>query len=460
MNRFWTIYAALLVVGIGILAIPAPRVQAADPTPAPTSAYVGSATCKGCHRGVADAWEKNPHRATLATDGLAKELTGCEACHGPAGMHLAKGANEKPRVPAVADQAGVNDTCGTCHFTDSTAKAPTGWQKFGRLTYMRSAHGRKNLSCLSCHTGHGTNEHALTKAADTLCLSCHPGVLEEKPGKKAAYTHMPVAQGQCSLCHAPHGAADGSLVRPDVSDACRQCHDPGEATVSAKHLKYNMKTANCTTCHDAHSHAGEGSGLPQGSRHFPYKAGKCEVCHTKPTAEKPQGGLVKPVKELCSTCHPATKLTPKGDNVHAPVKAGLCTTCHNPHASAQPNLMKGRPAALCLTCHTKVKTQMNAQHKHKVLENNMNCFLCHKPHSAAEKHLLVKDELSLCGQCHKHSFSHPMGKRKDGTLVREPKTGKTLLCNSCHAVHGSKHAAMTTLNKDSDLCLQCHNVNH
>ncbi len=456
--RNWIMYAAFLAVGIGILTIPAPWVQAADPAPAP--AYVGSTTCKGCHKTLVDAWATNPHQQTLTTAGLPANLVGCEACHGPAGAHLSSAGKTKPRVLTAADQAGANDTCGACHFRDPASKAPVAWQQLSRTTYQHSAHGRKGLSCLSCHQGHGTNDHALTQAEDTLCQSCHASVLETAPGKKADYTHMPVAQGQCLLCHDPHGTPDGGMVRADVSDACRQCHDITDAKLAGAHLNYNLKTANCVNCHDPHSHAGAESGLPQPNKHFPYQAGKCTVCHAAPTADHPEGRLVKPAKELCASCHPASKLTPKDEHVHAPVQAGLCLTCHNPHASPQLALLKARPATLCLSCHTKVKTQMASTYKHQVLENTQNCFLCHKPHSSPNDNLLVKDQLTLCGQCHKHSFSHPMGKKKDGTVVREPKTGKPLLCNSCHDVHGSQFATMTTLDKDRDLCLQCHTVDH
>jgi predicted CXXCH cytochrome family protein len=279
-------------------------------------------------------------------------------------------------------------------------------------------------------------------------------VLESAPGKKAAYTHSPVGQGQCLLCHDPHGTPDRGMARPDMHKICQGCHDVGDAKISAAHQGYPIADSKCTLCHDPHSHDRDAA-MIRGKQHMPFKQGKCDLCHSKPAPGQP-AGLVKPAKELCFGCHPASVTTPYKENAHLPVKEGLCMTCHSPHVSSENSLLKARPVNLCFTCHSKIEDATVAEHRHKIRDTTMNCMLCHKPHSSSQEKLLVKDQMALCGQCHKHSFSHPMAKKADGSVVNDPTTGKLLVCSSCHEVHGAKFDSMTKGDKSKELCVRCH----
>lgn len=440
------------------------RANADGPTPATppapkTATYVGPALCKGCHAKVYEAWAPSPHGKAAEEPTLSANLKGCESCHGPASLHVPAGAAHTPPIPKATDQPGVLATCGACHFTNTASAAPPAWQTLSSQNFLASAHGRKGLSCLSCHAGHPNgNESALIKPVSELCVKCHPGVMEDQPGKQAAYTHMPVAQGMCTLCHAPHGGANGNMVVKDVSNACRQCHDPADAAFTQAHQSYSLVKANCVSCHDPHSHD-KAQHLVLPVQHKPYQTGNCAICHTKAEAGAALG-LVKPVKELCAGCHPAETLMPKGNNAHPPVKAGLCLSCHNPHLSMEKGLLKDKPRNLCVTCHRTIATAMASKYKHQVLENSGNCMLCHQPHSSPQASLLKKDQVTLCGQCHKHTFSHPMEKKKDGTPVLDPNTKTPVVCSSCHSVHGSENKVMTIADKDRELCMKCHNVDH
>lgn len=432
---------------------------AAKPAPAPQASYVGSAACKACHGKVVEPWLVSPHGKALMQDSLPAEIKGCETCHGPASLHISTGAQNKPRVPKVDEAAATNAICGACHFKSDSSKGAKEWQNLSGSFFARSMHGRKGLSCLSCHTAHPNgNDKALIKPGKDLCLTCHGQLLESSPGKKAAYTHSPVAQGQCLTCHDPHGTSERTMVVVGIQKICQGCHNPADAKIATAHKGYPIADSKCTQCHDPHSHDKEAS-LVRTKQHMPFKQGKCEMCHTKPTPGQPIG-LIKPAKELCFSCHPASVMTPANENAHPPVKEGLCIMCHNPHVSSEKALLKGQTANLCFGCHGKVEGDTVAVHRHKILEANMNCMLCHKPHSSAQESLLSKDQVALCGQCHKHSFSHPIGKKADGTAVKDPKRGGVLVCGSCHDVHGSKFEAMTKADKSRDLCVWCHSQEH
>jgi predicted CXXCH cytochrome family protein len=418
------------------------------------ASYVGPAACKACHAKMFEPWSTSAHGKALLDDSLAPELKGCEACHGPASVHIGSVSQSKPSIPSKDDPA-ASSVCGKCHLTGESSKAPKEWQKLSPTAFSRSTHGRKGLSCLSCHTGHADrNPKALIKPAGELCLSCHQSVLEESPGKKAAYTHSPVALGRCLTCHDPHGGSDRRMIADNARRVCEDCHNTTDTKVIQAHFSYPVAGSKCVSCHDPHSHDSKAH-LIRTKEHMPFKQRKCEACHTKPNGAEPVG-LTKPAKELCFSCHPASVLTPETENAHLPAKEGLCLSCHDPHASNGKELLKTKQAYACFACHTQVEDSSMDAHRHKILEGNLNCSMCHKPHSSPQANLLLKDEMTLCGQCHKHSYSHPMGAREDGSKVTDPSTGGDLLCGSCHDPHGSKFAVLTKADKSRELCVLCH----
>ena len=104
-------------------------------------------------------------------------------------------ANEPAATPASkgdpkAAETIVNQVCAGCHsgpgFSGSVQHAPA------------------NDACLTCHRPHGGEVAALlTQPRNQLCGACH----DAKDGFAAAHAGFPVAQAECSGCHAPHSAA-------------------------------------------------------------------------------------------------------------------------------------------------------------------------------------------------------------------------------------------------------------
>lgn len=458
MAKTLIISGCIALIGM-LFVVPKALVWADDAAQPAKATFIGSAVCKGCHGKIYQPWMDTKHGKSLTQEGLPAELTGCEACHGPGSLHAGSGGKNKPPIPSADNPAATNTTCGACHFQQDGVTAPTGTPQFSKADFVESQHGRKALSCLSCHTGHATADKALRKPTTELCASCHASIQETTPGKKADYTHFPAAEGMCLKCHDPHGTPGGRMVVKDITKVCAECHDTGDAAFTAAHKQMADANTNCLSCHDVHSHNRENH-LLRPQQHKPFQLGMCSACHVKNDQGQTTAELVKPKDQLCLSCHPASKMMPAGEKAHPPVKAGLCLACHDPHASDQKALLKNRQADLCFTCHKKIEKDTLSPHKHKILEETMNCTLCHKPHSSANDHLMVKDYQSLCGQCHKHSFSHPMFTKKDGTPVLVPNTDKVLTCASCHDLHGGEYEALTKGSKNRDLCLNCHTVEH
>ncbi len=104
------------------------RAGALDDVRAQPAAYVGQATCVGCHADIDEARQEARH-AKIA----------CEACHGPASRHI----EDFSVTPAIAD---ARPLCLRCHA------AGTGKPDFVPTVVADDHAG--DLSCVECHNPH------------------------------------------------------------------------------------------------------------------------------------------------------------------------------------------------------------------------------------------------------------------------------------------------------------------
>ena len=120
---------------------------------------------------------------------------------------------------------------------------------------------------------------------------------------KDTFVHMPVADGDCNVCH---GEAPGHGGNPDKyrfgeikapGDLCFECHDRFK---TRKFIHEPVKEGECTACHS-----------PHGS---PYKF-----------------QLVESESNLCFNCHDNEIIS--GKFIHGPADAGGCKACHDPHTA-------------------------------------------------------------------------------------------------------------------------------
>jgi predicted CXXCH cytochrome family protein len=191
----------------------------------------------------------------------------CHNPHGSASRHLLK--------------APTADLCLECHEEVRSAIK----------TKVRHAAVYREDSCGICHSGHSSSIPALLLAPEKeLCLSCHGkddftrsdplrNIGREIEGKP--HLHGPVANGQCSPCHAPHGSPFYRLLRKDYPSGpyapyregsyafCFECHDrsmlsspkatadtgfrSGSRNLHYLHVADPKKGRVCTTCHASHA---------------------------------------------------------------------------------------------------------------------------------------------------------------------------------------------------------------
>ncbi len=116
------------------------------------------------------------------------------------------------------------------------------------------------------------------------------------------------------------------------------------------------------------------------SRHAPIKY--CNKCH-RGTMRKRKRQLIKPVPDLCYSCHKQDYT--RSVYVHAPVRIGDCLECHTHHQSGFIHLQKAAQPALCYQCH--LQQDMNTIPGHQESQDVI-CTKCHNPHSSSEKKLL------------------------------------------------------------------------
>jgi len=142
-----------------------------------------------------------------------------------------------------------------------------------------------------------------------------------------------------------------------------------------------------------------------------------------------------------------------------------CSDCHKPHASARLDHLleevRGdvRPAAgivtrvfeagheACLQCHQEIRTSVNLNERHRILEGMVQCSDCHEQHGVSTRSRLGGFNQETCFECHTD---------KQGPFVFEHPASRIEGCTSCHTPHGSINRHMLTHQSTADLCYSCH----
>ncbi len=116
-------------------------------TPSEPDNYVGSQVCQVWHPDLWHGFNRNPHFKSIALGKAPPEQTGCEGCHGPGEAHI-KGMGDKSKIIRFPflEPNQVLDNCLTCHAKD-----------LGKMHIRRSSHSTAEVSCISCHSIHGSN---------------------------------------------------------------------------------------------------------------------------------------------------------------------------------------------------------------------------------------------------------------------------------------------------------------
>ena len=199
-------------------------------------------TCDGCHS----------VNYNIQTKTVTEWNVGCEKCHGPGSLHVARPSRANIVNPARLGARGV-DVCIQCHSqgqplanpiqgkyydwpvgyvvtNDATKKLSDFWKledhKLGETTFTHFPDGTahknrmqgndfvqsvmytRGITCFTCHDVHGTDNNAdLIRPANELCLQCHGPNSPNGPhtGTIEQHTHHPAgsAGNECVNCHMP-----------------------------------------------------------------------------------------------------------------------------------------------------------------------------------------------------------------------------------------------------------------
>jgi DmsE family decaheme c-type cytochrome len=281
----------MLLLGAGLLcatALAAPpagaKSQNAAAAPASHADFVGADTCASCHEEVVKKFADNPHTKMVLMHG-STGIT-CENCHGPGSEHVAGGGDvTKIFDPAKASAKDVDAKCLACHAG-------------AHPDFLRSPHAKANVSCVSCHSVHNSQdkEQLLKAAQPTLCFQCHTDT-------KAAFNmpfHHQVPEGliKCTDCHDVHGTFEKSNLRSrnDSNLVCTKCHTEMRGPFVYEHTP--VKAEGCMGCHNPHG--------SQNARllNMPSINNLCNQCHS-PVAAATIHGQAAGSSELapCTSCH-------------------------------------------------------------------------------------------------------------------------------------------------------------
>ncbi len=307
--------------------------------------------------------------------------------------------------------------------------------------------------CVTCHDPHAAeNANNLLATGNQLCFSCHEAMATDLEARE--FQHSPV-EDSCLTCHDPHASTkEEFLLKSETGSLCGDCHDAGRSSFINRHMGYPVGQSRCSSCHDPHG--SDTSGILLAEVHEPLTRRMCNQCHREAgsadaLATKSAG------QELCRGCHSSLfNRTLARDRIHWPVgQQDGCLTCHSPHASTEKGLLVEPTKVLCAECHREsVERQETSFAKHTPVADG-DCSACHAPHAADNVFLMATaNSIEQCATCHdwqSHS-SHPIG---PGVVdLRNPNL--TVDCLSCHRSHGSPFRALSHLDPDGELCVQCH----
>jgi predicted CXXCH cytochrome family protein len=242
--------------------------------------------CAECH---STDLKKNFDLQTHSYETSWKQIdVGCQACHGPASVHLESSAPGKKDFPvdfAGPDASVQIETCARCHSRRSVISEdyrhgeklmqthlpalltddlyyPNG-EIFDEVyeygSFLQSKMHAKGVRCSDCHEPHSLQ---LRREGNQLCAGCHnagapaarpsidtSGLHKKNYDSPEHHFHKPGTPGsQCVDCHAPSrvymqidARRDHSfrIPRPDLADgpdACTECHKERGAKWAAERV--------------------------------------------------------------------------------------------------------------------------------------------------------------------------------------------------------------------------------
>jgi predicted CXXCH cytochrome family protein len=198
-----------------------------------------------------------------------------------------------------------------------------------------------------------------------------------------------------------------SMHRSEKESQCQACHEmnPTSAQMNSSVEKNNP----CFICHKRN--------LAIKYVHGPAGTYSCGYCHA--SKGTPKHSVPKRGSALCFECHSDMSVQFKRKKfLHGPVEAGMCEACHDPHGSQNESQLVKPVNELCLSCHGHIRTQKHVvtvsggtghplsgmdDPSKKSSGRKMSCVSCHNPHAGDVRYYFVNnadDRMKLCQMCH------------------------------------------------------------
>lgn len=265
--------------------------------------YLTDDMCADCHKSAHASAGNSPHALYMQNPKNPIDKRGCQACHGPGGIHVNHLLKEdKPYENVIsytkAKPEEINAACLRCH-TDTLTMAH--WQKTG--------HARANISCTTCHQLHSSDRLGQDRAKE-------PTAEDKKAGRG-------VSRRDARSPVFPAAPEPKALLKADEPTLCGQCHkrEVSEFKKSFHHPVPEGKMV-CSDCHDTH---------PNRDNRKRFQTGKqnCITCHGKTAGP------------FVFEHDPVNNLSSEG-----------CVQCHRPHGSHNPKMLVTFSRGLCNQCHS------------------------------------------------------------------------------------------------------------
>ena len=271
----------------------------------------------------------------------------------------------------------------------------------------------------------GTGLWANAQTQEAQCVDCHVKSIDPAIKRLTHTLHGNLPDADDSGCIGCHGASAEHKTAP-VQAAPDVSFGPNWQSEPA------ARNAACQGCHEERAQL-----LWTGGAHQRENLA-CNDCHSAHQASDLALDRRQP-EQLCLSCHPRVRSEINLPSRH-PIAEGktACSDCHNPHGGlGEADLHQLTVNDNCLSCHQEKRGPYLWEHP----PASEDCSLCHRPHGSVNDRLLTARGPALCQQCHAAAFhpSQPYGAEglPSGSANRNL-LGKT--CMNCHSqVHGSNH---------------------
>jgi hypothetical protein len=337
-------------------------------------AYVGSETCRECHREQEESYRRTSMSRSMSAIDLAIEPPDGTFEHAISKRryevvrrdgqmwHRELALNAEPESLVFAEYP-VRYVVGSGHHSRSYFIEAEGFLVESPITWYTATRA------WGISPGYDRAEHlGFQRAAGDGCLVCHAG-RSHAVGHSLHRMQVDEAAIGCERCHGPGAlhVAKHRTSRPEPEIATKDIDD---TIVNPAHLSRAESEAICQQCH-LRSHATvlshgksladfrPGLLLEQFAQHY-----RLDVPHASMT-------VVGHVEQLhLSPCYQASSTL-------------SCGTCHNPHGEPEANVAAAHHNAACAACHEPAACRVDPDVRQRRSPEN-SCIVCHMPRSKTE----------------------------------------------------------------------------